>query len=247
MVELQRAPNLRGSPHGFTSRRGGVSEGALASLNLALRADERPERLVENWSRVCGELGFPTDAVALLDQVHGADVLRVERGAGPLTTLGAADAAWTDRPGVLLAVRVADCVPVLLAGEGVVAVAHAGWRGTASGVVGALLAALAAAGFAPERLQAAIGPCISGAAYEVGDEVVAGLRAAGVPDDHFLIPSRPRPHVDLRRAVAAQLRAAGVPEPWVDPRCTATDPALYSHRRDGLGAGRFAGVVGLRA
>jgi hypothetical protein len=109
--------------------------------------------------------------------------------------------------------------------------------------VGALVRALVRHGFSKGSLAAAVGPCISGAAYEVGDEVVAGLRAAGLADRDFLDPGEGRPHVDLRRAVVRQLERAGVGDVWVDPRCTATDPELFSHRRDGPACGRFAGLV----
>lgn len=242
MSLLARSPVLD-VPHGFSSRAGGVSEGPLATLNLSVRAGDSPERVSENWDRVVRSLGCGStvDDLALLDQVHGAVVVEVGRGGG-LSPVASADAAFTTTAGVVLGVRVADCVPVLLAGPGVVGVAHAGWRGTAGGVVAALIRAM---GVAPEGLSAAIGPCISGGAYEVGDEVVEGLRGAGLPDAAFLIVGGPTPraHVDLRRAVDFQLEAAGVTRRWTDPRCTATDPALYSHRRDGPLTGRFAGVI----
>lgn len=256
-AEPHRAPLLRGSTpepgdpavHGFTTREGGCSEGALGSLNLALRADEAPERLVENWRRVLRALGdgLTVESLALLDQVHGADVVRVERGGGPLAPVARADAAFTTTPGVVLTVRVADCVPVVVAGPGVVGVAHAGWRGTAGGVVGALVAEMAPLAGGADRLWADVGPHISGAAYEVGPEVVEGLRAAGLSDEVFLRPGRrDRPHVDLGAAVEHQLRRAGVGRVGRVGLCTATDPRAFSHRRDGPGTGRSAGVVVLR-
>ena len=127
------------------------------------------------------------------------------------------------------------------------AVAHAGWRGTAAGVVAATLAALtAASGCAASDVTAAIGPCISGAAYEVGPEVVAGLRDAGLPDEAFLHTSPgPRAHVDLGRAVAAQLAALGVAQVDRLARCTLRDDAFHSHRRDGAASGRLAGLIRL--
>ena len=141
--------------------------------------------------------------------------------------------------------RVADCVPVLLAAPGGVAVAHAGWRGTVAGVVPQTVQALCeGTGCSPDQIVAAIGPCISGEAYEVGDEVVAGLRSAGLQDADFMAPTnRARAHVDLGRAVAAQLEAAGVPQIDRIERCTQTDPELHSYRRDGPRAGRLAGLI----
>jgi YfiH family protein len=239
---LSRRPDL---VHGFTTRAGGSSEGPLATLNLAARPHEPSARLVDNWTRVSAACGVPVSAVALLSQVHGADVVRIERGGGALRTLAEADAAFTTEPDVLLTVRVADCVPVLVAGDGVVGVAHAGWRGVAGGVVPALIRALRQV--ADVELLAVIGPCISGAAFEVGPEVVDGLAAAGL--DGFVSgrSARGRPLVDLQRAVAQQLAAAGVDDVEAIPVCTATDPRMYSHRRDGAETGRSAGVIARRA
>ncbi|MEZ4235990.1 MAG: peptidoglycan editing factor PgeF [Myxococcota bacterium] len=229
---------LPGTVHGFTTRGGGVSAGPLGSLNLARRPGERDEALAENWRRAVAALhpSLRTDDLALLDQVHGDRVVEVARGNGPLATVAEADAAFTRAPGTILAVRVADCVPVLVAGSGVVGVAHAGWRGTAAGIAPALVRAIGG-----EGLVAAVGPCIGGAAYQVGDEVIAAMRAAGVPDAVFL---RGTDRVDLRAAVRWQLEQAGVQRVWVSDRCTATDPALYSHRRDPA-AGRSAGLVAM--
>ena len=173
--------------HGFTTRAGGVSTGPWGPLNLARRAGEPDQILFENWDRVAGVLGLSARDVAIVSQVHGATVVKVTEPSGPLTTQGEADAMWTDRPGVLLGVRVADCVPVLLAGPGGVAVAHAGWRGVASGVVQAAIDALCdGVDCSPGEVCAAVGPHISGAVYEVGDEVVDGLASSGLDPEIFV-------------------------------------------------------------
>lgn len=238
---------VRGVAHGFSTREGGVSEGSLGPLNLARRPEEREEALVENWRRVVAALapGLAPERVAIVHQVHGADVLRVSRGRGPLAPMGEADALITTEPGLVLAVRTADCVPVLMAAPGGVAAAHAGWRGTVAGVVPAAVQALCeATGAPPARVVAAIGPHISGAAYEVGPEVVEGLRRAGVPEASFLRPGPgPRDHVDLGGAVEAQLRAAGVLRIDRVAGCTFGEPRFHSHRRDGAAAGRQAGLI----
>ena len=250
-TELGGIPFLRGSSlarrpdlaHGFTTREGGVSEGGLATLNLAARPAESPERLQENWRRVAAAFGLGRHAVALMSQVHGADVVRVDRGSGPHSTIAEADAAWTTEVNLLLAVRVADCVPVLVAGAGIVGVAHAGWRGVAAGVVPALIRAMQDA--ADTKLSAVIGPCISGASFEVGPEVVDGLRGAGLSPEVFLAGTSPRgrPLVDLQRAVAIQLAGAGLTDVEGIAVCTVLDPRMFSHRRDGAEAGRSAGVI----
>jgi len=237
--------SVSGAVHGFTTRAGGVSTGTLATLNLGRRKAEDDATLRENWRRVADRLlpGADLGAVAVLDQVHGADVVRVTEPRGPFVAVARADASFTTERGVLLAVKVADCVPVLLAGPGVVGVAHAGWRGTAAGVVRALVRALRETVGGVE-LKAAVGPCIGVESYEVGPEVVSALRAARLRAEDFLVDRSPRPHVDLGRAVLAQLAAEGVEADRIE-RSTATDPDLYSHRRDGPDTGRSAGVVAL--
>lgn len=248
-VPLERGEALSQVPqvvHGFTSRIGGVSEGPLASLNLALREHERPGAVLENWRRVAAALHpeLSIERIALLSQVHGAEVVRIDTPAGPLEPVASADAAFTTEPDLLLAVRTADCVPVLVAGPGVVGVAHSGWRGTAAGIVTELIAQITGAlALDPSELTAAIGPCIGGPAYRVGPEVVEALAAIGLDPRDFLVEGAEAPHVDLSRAVAAQLAAAGIGAIDRSVRCTASDPELYSHRRDGAAAGRQAGVI----
>lgn len=197
MVALVQAPSLLALPavrHGFTTRGGGCSVGALAGLNLALRAGEAPDRLRENWERAARTLLPEAGAgqVALLDQVHGGAVLPVEAPTGPLGTLGAADALVTTRRGLILAVRTADCLPVLLAAPGGVAAAHAGWRGVAAGVVpAALRALLAATGAAPGEVRVALGPHAT--RLEVGPEVVEAFAAAGIPQAAWAVGADPGP------------------------------------------------------
>jgi YfiH family protein len=242
-VADSRVPEL-GAPHAFTDRQGGVSTGARASRNLALRAGESPESLVENWRRTLQPLGATPERLVLIDQVHGPLVHLAVEPTGPLQTAAAADALVTTVPDLWLAVRTADCVPVLFAADGVVGAAHAGWRGVASGVVGATVRAMVEQGARLDGLVAAVGPHISAGAYEVGEEVVQGIVVAGVPEDVFVDRSRPRPHVDLRAAVAWQLQQAGVQAVGHVRRCTFADADLYSHRRDGVETGRQAAVIG---
>lgn len=168
-----------------------------------------------------------------------------DRVAGHRTVVADADALWTTDARVLLAVRVADCVPILVAGPNVVAAIHSGWRGTALDIAGQTIRSVSeATGVAPAELQAVIGPCISGAAYEVGQEVVEGLLGSGLRQRDFLYPSKsPRPHVDLGAAVAVQLRRAGVEKVARIERCSVGDQDLHSHRRDGARSGRMAGLV----
>jgi YfiH family protein len=190
-------------------------------------------------------LGTPGGEPAMLDQVHGARVLPVEPG-GPRWPVGSGDALVCTVPGVVAYVRVADCVPILVAGPRGVAAIHAGWRGTAAGVIQAAVAALVErSGHAPEELVAAIGPAIGPCCYEVGPEVVAALGRYAPPE--LFVRARParRPTVDLRALDVQILRTLGVRGVDVMDGCTCCDLRFHSFRRDGARTGRQAGLIGL--
>lgn len=176
--------------------------------------------------------GVPRLPVAWLRQVH-SDRVR-EAGVGEC---GEGDALWTDRPRLALAVATADCVPLVLAGGGLVAAVHAGWRGIVAGVVPATVATLDAAA---SQLAAWIGPAIGPCCYEVSDEV-----AAQVVEASTAAVARPspaggeRPHLDLVAAVEHQLAGAGVERIERLACCTrCAGEWLWSYRREGTGAGR---------
>ncbi|MBY0335777.1 MAG: peptidoglycan editing factor PgeF [Acetobacteraceae bacterium] len=246
MAEHLTHDALRGLPHGFFTRRGGVSTGAYASLNCSLRSADDPEAVASNRGRAAGELGFARPLA--LRQVHGAAVA-VARDAWE--TAPEADAAVTDRPGVLLSVVTADCAPVLFADPeaGVVGAAHAGWRGAAAGVLEATVAAMAGLGAAPGRIVAVIGPCIAQASYEVAEDMVAALGPSG---NDFLAPG-PRPRrwqFDLPGYCAARLARCGVVAALgIDT--LADEERFFSHRRRTLAGGGPIGhqlsAIGLAA
>lgn len=228
--------------YGFTTRAGGVSRGARSSLHLAHSGDS--EETLTNWRRALLALHPDTtpDALVLMHQVHGGQVARVSTGTGPLEVCGEVDAVVTTEPGLVLAVRVADCVPVLLGCAGGVAAVHAGWRGTVAGVVPAAVAALVeATGQAPSALAAVIGPHVQLEAYEVGDEVIEGLVGAGVPAQ---VAGRKlgRWHADLGASVEWQLRQVGLGEVQHLGRCT-SEADFFSYRHDGPHTGRQAGLI----
>ena len=186
---------------------------------------------------------FDFAEVASAGQVHASDVAVVEAGGHT----PAHDGLVTSRPGVLLTVLSADCALVLLAdaAAGVVGACHSGWRGTVAEVVRRAVETMEGLGAAPARSRAYVGPCISAEAFEVGEEVAAQFAAEHV----VRRPDWPRPHVDLRGAVAAQLRAAGVPEGQteIDAACTASElDRFYSYRAEGGTPGRLLGFIGLR-
>ncbi len=165
---------------------------------------------------ISARLGIPA-AWAWVRQVHGVTVVEAV-GPGPQ---GDADAVFTRRPGLPVAVATADCLPVALHGDGAAAVVHAGWRGAAGGVVGAARAALEAARAPAAR--AAIGPGIGPCCYEVGPEVRAGFPEFGAETTWGT------PSVDLAAAVRAQLDGLDV---WDAGVCTRCDARFHSYRRD---------------
>ncbi len=215
------------------------------------------ETVVENFRRVAGALGCSNRRTICVWQVHGKGVCLWPEQANdvtpgdPTSVVAQADALATADAGVLIAVRVADCVPVLMAARdgSAVAAVHAGWRGTVAGIIDAALATLNDRFNCPPRdVTAAIGPCIGAEHFEVGPEVAQAFTAAGL-DDAVRHERRPRPHIDLQYALALQLQRAGVSPERIDghDRCTFRDGAeFYSHRRDEGRTGRMAAVIGAR-
>jgi len=175
--------------------------------------------------------------VAYASQVHGDTVLWTSTEG----CAGEADALLTRESGLLVAVRTADCVPILIRGEGVVGAVHAGWRGLASGIILKACQMLQDEG----PLEAVVGPAICGACYEGGDEVVDAI-AAWTDRSLFVIEGPRKAHIDPGAAAAAQLRSAGVSEVTRLSICTHCDARLWSHRQEGSRAGRQAGLVGRR-
>jgi len=203
-----------------------------------------------DYEAVARSLDVEARQVVHVRQIHGRDVFIVRDGAAvdPDT---AADAVVSFDPTRAILVRVADCVPVLLADRHrrVVAAVHAGWRGTAAGVVGAAVDVIAAAGVPASDLVAAIGPSIGPCCYQVDAAVYAGFVRHGPRGEDWFTPDGPnRWRLDLWRANLAQLEAAGVPPGSISAAsaCTADDPELwYSHRRQGAAAGRMIAAIRL--
>ncbi|MWA04330.1 peptidoglycan editing factor PgeF [Actinomadura sp. LD22] len=228
----------------FTGRSGGVSTAPYDSLNLGGAVGDDPAAVTANRRRAAAALGVDPARTVWMRQVHGADVAFVTEPAGPAGH-GPVDAIVTTVPGLVLAVVVADCAPVLLAdpAAGVAGAAHSGRPGTAAGVVPALVKAMCERGADPARIRAAIGPAACGGCYEVPaemrDEVAAVVPAA------YATTSKGTPGLDIRAGIAAQLASSGVDDVRVDPRCTIETPGLFSYRRDGR-TGRFAGFVWLQ-
>jgi YfiH family protein len=230
----------------FTDRHGGVGSPPFDTANLSGAVGDDPETVEANRAALARRLGIARDRLVLMEQVHGNAVARIE---APPTAdrVAGVDALVSTAPGLGLVALAADCVPVVLAdpAAGVVAVAHAGRRGVASGLVPATLAVMAGAGANVHEVQAWLGPAACGRCYEVPADLQHEV-AAAVPDARSTTHAG-TPALDLRAGIAGQLRQAGAATPpVVDPRCTLEDATLFSHRRDGGRTGRQAGVVVLR-
>lgn len=212
-VEAIRARALAGVPHGFLGRRGGVSTGACAGLNVGVGSGDDPDAVARN-RRLAAAAILPGAVLLTPYQVHSAAVAVVREAFDPFSPdRPRADALVTDRPGLLIGVLTADCAPVLLADAraGVVGAAHAGWKGALAGVTDATLAAMEALGADRGRIVAAIGPCIAQASYEVDDAFAARFAADDPATERFFLAARPgHPRFDLEGYVAHRLAAAGV-------------------------------------
>jgi polyphenol oxidase len=226
----------------FTTRNGGASTGSAATLDLGPASPSAADlagATGENRRRVRAVL--PADPV-WLSQVHGRDVVAVapDGVAALRASPPQADAAVTRAPEIVLAVRTADCLPVLFAARdgSVLAVAHAGWRGLADGV---LEAAVAAMGVPPREVACWIGPAIGPAAFEVGADVLAAHCASDPGAGAHFAPLREGKWLaDLPALAQRRLAAIGVPEVAVDGACTHTDERrFFSWRRD-RSCGRMA-------
>jgi len=238
-----------------STRHGGVSTGPYDSLNLGGHVGDDPEAVAENRRRLAAALG--ADRLTFADQRHTDRVAVVTRDLAGRGDDGAATAAFpatdamvTDRPGVALAILVADCAPVVLydPGRRAIGVAHSGRVGTIKGIVPKTIAAMTAAfGSVPADLLIGIGPAIGAASYEIGATETAAVAAAfGPAAKKLLIENRPGHALfDLRGAIRGQLDAAGVAsgnvhDLAVDTR-TSTDD--FFSDRAARPCGRFAALA----
>ena len=248
-VEVIRAAALAGVPHGFLGRRGGVSTGVHAGLNVGIGSDDDPVAVAEN--RVLATRAvLPGAHLVTVYQVHGADAVTVRM---PLSERPQGDALVTDHPGLALGILTADCAPVLLADRqaGVVGAAHAGWKGALAGVTDATVIAMTALGADPARIVAAIGPTIARASYEVDDAFLHRFAAADPANERFFADARAGHHrFDLEAYVAHRLALAGVGRIEAMGLDTYADPdRFYSYRRathrGEPGYGRQIAIIGL--
>lgn len=231
-VELIRVGCLGAIPHGFLGRRGGVSTGILAGLNVGTGSGDDPDIIAENRRRAIAAV-MPGAALATVHQVHSAEAVGVVE---PWTQekRPRADAMATDRPGLLLGVLTADCAPVLLTDSqaGVVGAAHAGWRGALAGVTDSTIEQMERLGARRDRIAAAIGPCIALASYEVDAAFRDRFLGEDEANARFFEQASGRSHFDLPGYVRHRLLAAGVEEVETIRLDTYADESrFYSYRR----------------
>ena len=231
-LEILTADCLAPLRHGFFTRKGGASSGVFKGLNCGMGSSDQAEVVKINRARVAAAMQVAPDHLVGVYQVHSPDVEVVN---GPLAGNPRADAMVTTTPGVALAILTADCQPVLFADAqaGVIAAAHAGWRGAVDGVLEATVDAMEAQGATRENITAVIGPSISQAAYEVGPEFIDEFIAQDHGNSRFFINGNgDRYQFDLTGYGLHRLRAAGIGHAEWTRHCTYSDPArFYSYRR----------------
>ncbi len=227
--------DLAGGRALFSTRRGGCSSGPFHSLNLGRLTADSPEAVERNREIVQEEVGHP---LGMVRQVHGPSVIRIDAPPGD-GALAEADGLLTRRRDAAAAVLVADCLPVVVAGQDAVAALHAGWRGLAAGVLEEGVRMLREEG-EEGPLEAAVGPGIGACCYEVGEEV----RSAFLPYGPAVWRGG---NLDLAAVAQRQLEQVGVATVHSLGLCTSCHPELFfSHRRDRGVTGRQAGVAWLR-
>lgn len=274
-IEILEVPAFLKLPwliHGFSTRPGGVSSvQGSAVLNLGFQEWDSQENVRENRQRLETALGAKRLTLVPLVQFHSDVVHRLD-AAPPMPLRG--DASVTNRPGLLLAVQTADCVPILLvdAKRPAVAAVHAGWRGTLQRIVAKTVGHMQMQfGSRPEDLLAALGPAIGGCCYQIGTEVAARFlaqfpraaewfeefRTGDEPDPLQWLNKMPPGHqppppnvlLDLRKANRWQLMEVGLSPRniFVSDLCTACrSDLLFSYRREGPETGRLMAVIGIR-
>ena len=226
------------APHCFTTRFGGVSTGALSSMNIAVKLDEKLENVAENFRILGNALGFCLEDLVLTRQTHTNWVRSVTRDdcRGCFhRDYPECDALVTNTPGIALTIFTADCTPILLHDPvtGAVGAAHAGWRGTASAIAAKTVEAMVREyGCKPENIHAAIGPNLSKCCFQTDADVPEAMLAALDDEAKPFIEARGEKfHVDLKEINALWLKKAGVRYIEISNACTMCQPdRFWSHR-----------------
>jgi len=231
--------------HAFFTRQGGVSSGPFASLNCGFGSGDDLSDVTRNRAIAAAHLGLAAEQLITCHQVHGTEVVTVERP-WRREQNPHADATVTKVPGIALGVLAADCAPVLFADShaGVIGAAHGGWRGTLAGVMETTVAAMASLGARTDRIRAGIGPCIGQASYEVGAEFRAKFAAVDPASVGFFVLAPRSGHFqfDLPGYIALRLQRLGLAAvEWASHDTAAEEELFFSYRRACLRAERDYG------
>ncbi len=248
-IDVITSSALTGTHHGFLGRRGGVSSGIFASLNVGLGSSDDPAAVTTNRSRAI-EAVAPNAELVTLYQIHSPKVVTIT---APRAERPQADAMVTRTRGLLLGILTADCAPVLFAdlAADVVGAAHAGWKGALGGVTDATVAAMEALGASRANIRAAIGPCIARKSYEVSEDFMTVFANDDPSNERFFAGGRAgHAYFDLEGYVAHRLYAAGVGTVDALGLDTLTDAErFFSYRRTTLAGepdyGRQISLIGL--
>ena len=228
---LAQLPGVR---HAFFTRQGGVSDGVFDSLNVGLGSGDDPLCVAENRQRAAQVLGGDAASLATCYQIHSAMAVTID--APFVDERPRADAIVTAAPGLVCGALAADCAPILIADPQarIVAAVHAGWRGALAGVVGSAIDAMIWLGADPDRMSAAVGPCIGPASYEVGLEFLDAFADDDPANARFFAPgvTYEKRLFDLPGYVLSRLAAAGVARAeWIGRDTLAEEDWFFSNRR----------------
>ena len=228
-----QADELDGVKHGFFTREGGLSAGIYEGLNCGTGSNDDPDHVRQNRALVAAHMGVEDQHLISVHQIHSPDVIAVEAphsGDKPQC-----DGMVTRTPGIALGVLSADCAPILFADAqaGVVGAAHSGWKGTQAGIGARTVEAMEALGANRADISAAIGPCISQRAYEVGPEFMDSFIDEDPDHARFFAGGQgDRVQFDLPGFILASLRACGIGRAGWTGHCTYSDAQkFYSYRR----------------
>lgn len=250
-------PALSGIKHGISTRLGGVSEAPFVSLNLGLHTGDEAHKVVENRERFCQAIGVALTNVVTAQQVHGDKISVVtasEAGCGAKeysSALAGVDAIVTNQPDLPLMLFFADCVPVIIydPSKHVVAVSHAGWKGTVAKIAAKTISAMAAQyNVDPGDCLVAIGPSVGPCCYEVDQVVLNKLKESFAYWEQFVTPKNSKWMLDLWEANVTQLTEVGVKRQniFVSGICTSCNTELfYSHRAEKGCTGRLGALISL--
>ncbi|MBE2946107.1 peptidoglycan editing factor PgeF [Anoxybacillus flavithermus] len=243
----------------FTTKRGGVSTGAFATLNLGMHVADDCDVVYENRKKVAEQLNVSLDRWVCADQVHGVHIEKVTNnhaGKGVRaydTAVPHTDGLYTSEQDLMLALCFADCVPLYFfsPSKKLIGLAHAGWKGTVHNIAGEMVKRWEEEGVAPQHIHVVIGPSIGRCCYVVDDRVIEFVQKALVnsPQSLYNETSKGQYALDLKEMNKQLLQQAGVPGERiaVSSYCTSCERSLFfSHRRDGGKTGRMMALIGWR-